>query len=157
VQIQQKELLSLCDVSDTDNSQATFLVQEVVQRFGDARIRVQGSSMLPSIRPGDEVELQPIPFHGIEAGEVIAYRRADRLFIHRVIGKDPLNNPITRGDTLRQAEAPVLESELLGSVRAIFRAGEKIDLRRSIATRAASALFRRSQLCATLFVKFASL
>jgi signal peptidase I len=149
--------LSRCEVAAAENSPACLL-QEVVQRFGSARIRVQGSSMLPSIRPGDEIEVQPIPFHEIETGDVIAYRRGDRLFAHRVIGKDPGNNNlITRGDSLPQADAPVLESELLGSVAAVFRNGERIDLNRSLVALAAGELFRRSGTCAALFVKFASL
>ena len=148
--------MSRCEVTAAENSPACLL-QEVVQRFGSARIRVQGSSMLPSIRPGDEIEVQPIPFHEIETGDVIAYRRGDRLFAHRVIGKDPGNNPITRGDSLPQADAPVLESELLGSVTAVFREGRRVSLKRSPTTRAAGELFRRSGTCAALFVKFASL
>src|SRR6266705_555289 len=87
------------------------LVADVLGHFGSARLCVQGSSMLPSLRPGDEIQLQSIPLSELKRGDIVAYRRDDRLFVHRVIGIAPL---MTRGDTLSQADAPVSESELLG-------------------------------------------
>ena len=132
------------------------LTADVLRGFGSARIRVQGSSMLPSLRPGDEVDLQSTPFDEIAPGNIIAYRRENRLFVHRVIGRN-LQQLITRGDTLPQADAPVTESEFLGVVTSVFRKGEKVDQRNSFPQRAAAALFRRSRLCAALFVKFGAL
>ena len=148
--------MSRCEVAAAENSPAC-LVQEVVQRFGSTRIRVQGSSMLPSIRPGDEIEVQPIHFHEIETGEVIAYRRGDRLFAHRVIETDSAGRLLTRGDAMPQADAPISKSEFLGIVTRLNRGGKVVGLRRSIADRTAAAIFRRSQLCAALFVRFTGL
>ena len=135
----------------------TELVAEIVLRFGSARFRVQGSSMLPSIRPGDEIEIRAARFDNIDPGGVIAYLRTDRLFVHRVMKRDTQQLLVTHGDTLPQADAPISESEFLGSVAAVFRNGKTIELRQSLAQRTGAALFRRSQICAALFVKFASL
>jgi hypothetical protein len=135
----------------------TKLIADALRNFGSVRIRVQGSSMLPSIRPGDEIEIRAARFDDLDAGGVIAYLRAGRLFVHRLVERDTQQLLVTRGDTLPQADAPVSESELLGSVAAVFRNGKKIKLRPSLAHRTGAALFRRSQLCAALFVKFASL
>ncbi len=108
--------------------------------------------MLPSLRPGDEIQLQSIPLSELKRGDIVAYRRDDRLFVHRAIGATPLT---TRGDALTQADAPVLQSELVGVVVAVFRNGEQVEHRRSLASRTAAAIFQRSRLCAALFVKLA--
>jgi signal peptidase I len=131
------------------------LVEDVLRRFGSARLCVQGSSMLPSLRPGDEIQVQSIPLSEIKMGDVVAYRRDERLFVHRVIGTDALGRLVTRGDTLPQADAPVSESELLGSIVAVSRDGERVEHRRSLAGRTAAAIFQRSRFCAALFVKLA--
>src|ERR1043165_544448 len=91
------------------------LSADLIGRFGSARIGVQGSSMLPNIRPGDEVEVQSTPLLKIKQRDIVAYRRDDRLFVHRVIGTPPAGL-ITQGDALPQADPPVAESELLGVV-----------------------------------------
>lgn len=137
--------------------QRTELAAEVVARFGSASIRVQGRSMLPSIRPGDEVELRPGSSHEIEIGDVVAYRRDGRLFVHRVVGKNPEGELVTRGDTLPQPDAPVSESELLGVVSAVRRDEKGVSFQNTFARRATASLFRSSQLCAALFLKIVNL
>lgn len=135
--------------------QRTELTAEVVARFGSARLRVQGSSMLPSIRPGDELDLRGASSHEIKIGDVVAYRRDGRLFVHRVVERNR-QELVTRGDTLPQADAPVSASDLLGVVSAVRRDGRDVTLQNSLARRATASLFRSSQLCAALFLKLAS-
>jgi signal peptidase I len=135
----------------------TELTAEVLLRFGSARIRVQGSSMLPTLRPGDEVELLAVPFHEAEIGDIVAYRHDERLFVHRVVEKNSQKGFLTRGDALRHVDAPVSESEFLGLVVGVIRNGEKVEQRDSVAYRAMASVFRRSRLCAALYVKFVSL
>ena len=135
----------------------TELAAEVLHGFGTARIRVQGTSMLPSLRPGDEIELQCVSSRQIEISDVVAYRRDGRLFVHRVVEKNSLQELVTRGDTLPQPDAPVCESELLGLVSAVRRDGENVTFHSSFAQRATAALFRRSQLCAAVFLKVVTL
>ena len=137
------------------SAEALELTRELLSNFGCARIRVQGSSMLPSLQPGDEIRLQSIPLSEIKIGDVVAYRRDERLFVHRAIGADSTGQILTRGDTLPQADAPVSESELLGVVVAVFRGDERVEHRRSLAGRTAAAIFQRSRFCAALFVKLA--
>jgi len=132
------------------------LVCDSVRQHGSVRIRVQGSSMLPSLRPGDEVNLQSIPLSTIKIGDIIAYQRDGRLFVHRVIANDPAGQLLTRGDTLLQADAPVSGDELLGVIEAAFRDGKKIDYRATAAGRVAATIFRRVPLCAAVFVKLTS-
>src|SRR5882724_205333 len=136
---------------------AVELADDILRQHGSARIRVQGTSMLPSLRPGDEIEVQSASAHEIQIGDVIAYRRAGRLFVHRVIKKNSPRELVTRGDTLPQPDAPVSESEVLGLVSAVQRDGKSVDFHNSFAQRSAAALFRCSQLCAAVFLKVVTL
>ena len=149
--LEQEKFLTIVTASIAKKIELTA---ETLRYSGSARVCVQGSSMLPSIRPGDEIELHSTSMEKIKTGDVVAYRRGERLFVHRVAGVDPL---ITRGDTLPQADAPVSESEFLGRVATVTRNGKRIELRHSLADRTAAALFRHSQPCAALFLKLASL
>src|SRR5205823_1445290 len=141
----------------TEDAFKVNLAADVLHQFGSARICVQGSSMLPSIRPGDQIELHSTPLSEIKQGDIVAHRRDDRLFVHRVIGKDAAGQLLTRGDTLPQADASVSESELLGSVTGVFRGEKRVDHRATPAQRFAAKIFRRSRFCAALFIKFATL
>ena len=134
----------------------TELAAEILTRFGSIRIRVQGSSMLPSIRPGDEIELRQASSHEIEIGDVVAYRRDDRIFVHRVIEKN-CQELVTRGDTLPQPDAPVSKSELLGVASVVRRGSRDVSLENTLARRATASLFRSSQLCASFFLKIVTL
>src|SRR6266403_296822 len=148
---QQEALLSLMLSAATQNELLRLeLAAEVLELAGCSRIRVQGTSMLPSLRPGDEIELQSASAHEIQIGDVIAYRRAGRLFVHRVIKKNSPRELVTRGDTLPQPDAPVSELEVLGLVSAVQRDGKSVNFHNSFAQRSAAALFRCSQLSAAV-------
>ena len=153
---QQEALLNVMLFVDPHNITKIELAAEVLDRFGSGRLQVQGSSMLPSLRPGDEVELRS-PSQQIEVGDVVAYRRADRLFVHRVVERNCRGELVTRGDTLPQADAPVSESELLGVVSSVRRRGKSVSFQNTFARRATASLFRSSQLCAALFLKIVNL
>jgi signal peptidase I len=142
--------MTACTVRQTE------LVAEIVDRFGSARIRVQGSSMLPTLRPGDEVELRSTPAVEIKCGDIVAFGQGERLFVHRVIGRDR-DGLLTQGDALRHTDAPVSSDQLLGVVFSVLRKGEQVRLQPSFAGRASAALFSRSRMCAALFVKLAAL
>lgn len=92
------------------------LFLEVLRSFGSARLRVTGTSMLPSIWPGDILEVGLFPLSSFESlhqqdgsissfpgrgragerlaeardsiqpGELVLYERSGRFFAHRVVG-----------------------------------------------------------------------
>jgi signal peptidase I len=101
---------------------ACSLAGEVVRRFGKVRLRVFGTSMLPSILPGDLISVQRAGLSGISSGEIVLYSREGRLFAHRVVGRAGSREDsqlITRGDRLSHNDPPVSSSELLGRVTSI--------------------------------------
>jgi signal peptidase I len=109
--------------------EACGLAGEVVRSFGEVRLRVFGTSMVPAILPGDLVTIHRASLQEISLGEVVLYLREGRLFVHRVVdlkvaahASEP-DEPflITRGDRLRHLDAPVSAIELLGRVVSIER------------------------------------
>jgi signal peptidase I len=107
---------------------ACDLAGDVVRTFGDVRLRVYGTSMVPSILPGDVISVRHAGPFEISPGEIVLYSREGRLFAHRVVAHagshgDP--RLITRGDRLSHNDPPVSSSELLGRVTSIQRGGER--------------------------------
>jgi signal peptidase I len=103
---------------------ACDLAEEIVRSFGELRLRVFGTSMVPSILPGDLVSILRVGISEVSIGEIVLYSRARRLFVHRVVcctngPEQPLL--ITRGDHLDHDDAPVSSAELLGRVTSIQR------------------------------------
>jgi hypothetical protein len=86
-----------------------------------------GQSMLPTLWPGDLLTVCAVQFDEVAAGDVVLFTREDRFFIHRVLRKRDSaggsTGPIlvTRGDSMRAADAPVSPEELLGKVVSVSR------------------------------------
>jgi signal peptidase I len=115
---------------------ASGLAEEVVLTFGELRLRVFGTSMVPSILPGDFVSIHRAGLNEISPGEIVLFRQLDRLFVHRVVDRKVMaaaagaEGPclITRGDRLRHNDLPVTSSELLGRVISIQRGDRKVEM-----------------------------
>jgi signal peptidase I len=118
-------------MNQSQNVAATLacdLAAEIVRTFGEVRLRVFGTSMVPSILPGDLVSIQRAGISEISSGEIVLYSREGRLFVHRVVACT--NSPgqpllITRGDRLDHNDLPVYSAELLGRVTSIQRSDER--------------------------------
>src|SRR3979411_594406 len=110
---------------DGSTKLACVLADEVVRRFGTICLRVFGTSMVPSVLPGDLISVQRASVSEISPGEIVLYMREGRLFAHRVVGytggyqRHDDSYLITRGDRLSHNDPPVSSSELLGRVTSI--------------------------------------
>jgi signal peptidase I len=108
-----------------ENARTTLacgLAGDVVRRFGGVRLRVFGTSMVPSILPGDLISVQRADLSEISPGEIVLYSRDERLFAHRVVARAGGHHDsrlITRGDRLSYTDPPVSSLELLGRVTSI--------------------------------------
>ncbi len=133
------------------------LAGEVVSTFGEVRLRVLGTSMVPSIHPGDLISVQRASLSEISAGEIALYLREGRLFAHRVVaraGSDEESRVIMRGDRLSQNDPPVCASEFLGRVHRIERDGRLLQpaTRLSIWERTIVLLLRSSDRATSLYL-----
>lgn len=95
------------------------LAAEVLRSAGTLRLAVRGYSMLPTLWPGDVLAIEGESIDRVQVGDVVLYARADRFYIHRILRKDAKgtgNRLITRGDSMLEADDPVLPEEFLGKV-----------------------------------------
>ena len=124
------------------------LFADVLSLGGSAEIRVTGSSMLPSVFPGDVLTVQRSGFSQVGVGDLVLFLRNGRIFAHRIITsyRGGVRKLITRGDALRKRDAPVGANELLGRVVSIRRRDSEISPRWTLSKRGTSILFQRSEL-----------
>jgi signal peptidase I len=109
---------------------ACGLARDVVRNFGEVRLRALGTSMVPSILPGDLISIQCASMSQISPGEVVLFEREGRLFAHRVMGSaggPDTPHLITRGDRLCYNDPPVFAAELLGRVTSIERGSRQMQ------------------------------
>jgi signal peptidase I len=95
------------------------LLTAVVRVFGRVRLRVFGTSMVPSILPGDLIYVCSAAVTEIARGEIVLYSREGRLFVHRVVACITTSKQaflVTRGDRLCNDDFPISSNELLGRV-----------------------------------------
>ena len=131
------------------------LAAEVLCRFGEVRLRVTGSSMLPSIQPGDVLTIHRCVMSSVEAGAIVLFTRDGRLFAHRVVARRN-THLVTRGDALDWPDPPVRQDQLLGRVVTLTRNGRRRQPPSlTIGRRIAAAVVRRSARARWLLVAVA--
>jgi signal peptidase I len=124
-----------CSPADAANSAVKCdLSIEVLRAFGELRFVEAGWSMLPTVRPGDTLVFERMDqdHDQVRVGDIVLVRRDARLCTHRVISKTKASGTaycITQGDAVPVADRPVLESELLGRVSYLMRAGKPVPMR----------------------------
>jgi hypothetical protein len=96
------------------------LAAEVLTSGCAVRLQALGTSMLPSIWPGDVLSIEPKSGEEILPGDIVLVARDGRFFVHRLIKKSS-SAWITRGDSLPQDDAPVPQFQVLGKVCLIHR------------------------------------
>jgi signal peptidase I len=123
------------------------LAADVIREFGELRLKVTGTSMMPSVRPGDILTIRRSSAAELLPGRIVLCYRHQSLLAHRLVGKlgDYL---FTRGDSLQFNDSPFHEDELLGEVVAIVRNGRTIAPKQTWWHRVASGLARDSELFA---------
>jgi hypothetical protein len=107
------------------------LAAEVLHRFGEVRFIAHGSSMIPSIYPGDLITVRSDSAAAARRGYFVFFLLGGRPFVHRVMRKWPERNRVvfaTRGDALPKEDPSVDASQLLGRVTAIQRRGKSVAI-----------------------------
>lgn len=128
------------------------LAAEVLTSFGHARLPVTGSSMFPSLQPGDLLDVRR-PTGPIQTGDVVVFQSHDRLVVHRVIGQTG-DKLVTRGDRLRYPDAPIPAAEILGCVAAIERRSRCLSPRLTASQRIVSSVLRYTEFGTRVAVYF---
>lgn len=110
--------------TDTYETHKIKLGKEILRSGASIRLRVMGTSMLPSVWPGDIINVEGSSVVAVVCGDIVLYEADDSFFVHRVVGKAGDKNEvqwITRGDSMPQADPAIPESHVLGRVSSICR------------------------------------
>jgi Peptidase S24-like len=109
------------------------LAAEVLRRFGEVRFVARGSSMIPSIFPGDFLTVRSQVIEDTRHGQIVLCLREGRFWAHRVMRKWREGSRFvfaTRGDALSHEDPSLDESQVLGRVTSIVRYGKPVDFAR---------------------------
>jgi len=107
------------ELIDDSHQQKLQLIILVLESGRSIRLTALGSSMLPSIWPGDVLLIESARSQQFEPGDVVVIRESSGLLIHRLICKNGCW--ITRGDAMPQDDPPVRPGDVLGKVTKICR------------------------------------
>jgi signal peptidase I len=106
--------------------------RHLLSRSLPVELRMSGSSMRPAIEDGDIITVEPITEVPIKQGDIVLYHsRFDTAVIHRVVRVERSSSEravVTRGDAASHNDGPVPIHRVLGRVKLIERAGERINL-----------------------------
>lgn len=93
----------------------------------EVRLRVDGTSMSPLLKPGDQVVLQRATPQQLQKGDLVVVRRQHDMVTHRLVHQNA-GQWLTKGDNSRYPDLPALENQVLGKVIAIEKNKKTIDL-----------------------------
>lgn len=138
------------------NPKQSLLVQALTEH-GSCRFLVSGSSMLPTLWPGDLVLIQRRPLQQLVVGDVVLHQSDGRFFLHRLESCQTHDDRVyfvTRGDAMPQRDPPFSSAHLLGVLAGVQRDGDwlSLPLRMPATARVLAALVRRSSQFSRLFL-----
>jgi signal peptidase I len=128
------------------------LTAEVIRQFGEVRLKVTGTSMLPSLWPGDEITVRRQSAAGLPVGEVVLCYRNQAFVAHRLVAKGD-GVVVTRGDSLSYQDPAFRDAEVLGVVVSIVRRGQPVALSPAWWHRVTSRVVQRSELCTQILLR----
>jgi signal peptidase I len=98
---------------DSYSTVALDLLGQGLHSGNAIRLVVNGSSMLPLLRPGDAVWLEAIDPAALQPGDLVTIRQQNILLTHRLIVVGP-SSWQTKGDNNRLADPPLGAEAILG-------------------------------------------
>ena len=107
---------------ETWNAELTALALEALQHSGRLRLQLRGASMLPTLWPGDEVEIASCSPDEVKRGDVVLAFRDARFVLHRVI-RSSETKVSTRGDAMARCDSENGADAIVGKVVRVTRGG----------------------------------
>ncbi|MBZ5657187.1 MAG: S24/S26 family peptidase [Acidobacteriia bacterium] len=105
------------------NAKRSALAADALRRGGRLRLRVRGESMLPSVWPGDMVEIADCHLEDVHPGEIVLALREDRLFLHRFLARRGDEGFLLRGDSMAAPDPMFPLSAFQGRLVHLLRTG----------------------------------
>ena len=116
------------DIPDPEVQDLLFL--DLLRQQGRCCLRVSGTSMLPTLWPGDFVRVKSPSSPSV--GEIVLCRRGGRFFLHRLVAvaDQPGGEFVARGDSMPQADAPGAVDEIVGVLDGVGRGANWVGVPR---------------------------
>jgi len=138
------------------------LAAEVLERFSQLRFVAYGTSMMPSIYPGDCLTVTSFGSTPPSGGDIVLCHHGSEFRVHRVArikNEGPAALYVLRGDALGQDDPPVPRCELLGRVTSVLRRGKswKLENVTPLPVRLLRSIVRRSSLTSALLLTWHAL
>ena len=103
------------------------------------RIVASGYSMIPTVWPGELIEIQPVVIENVKIGDIIAFQRIQHMVVHRVVMIQNLNDETfitTMGDSNLKVDEVINNANFIGKVKVknntLVHRGQPILIKRSI-------------------------
>src|SRR5277367_622282 len=96
------------------SAERSALAADALRQSGRLRLRVRGESMLPTLWPGDVVEIASCSIEEVRSPEIVLAARDGRFFLHRLIAPCTPDGFRLRGDSMPACDPQYPPEALLG-------------------------------------------
>ncbi len=106
-------------------------IADALKRRGRISMYVQGTGMLPLVRPGDVALIRRDKLENMRSGDVVLFQRGNHLLAKRIGEEDELSadRDVTMdGEDYENSTNPADEQECLGQIVRLHRKAEEIDM-----------------------------
>ena len=114
-------------------AERSALAADSLRASGRLRLQVRGESMLPTLWPGDVVEIANRALKDVQAGEIVLAFRDGRFFLHRLLARTEAGGFLLYGDSMPGPDPEFSGEALLG--RLVGRAGRGQDQAKALPVR----------------------
>ena len=114
--------------SQSDSPDRALLAADALRLSGHLRLQVRGASMLPTLWPGDLVEIASCSLADVCPGEIVLTLRDGRFFLHRFITRSGTESFVARGDAMPNSDPPFPAVAFLGRVTRGKRSGRAVSI-----------------------------
>ena len=114
-------------MSETNHNITTQVAKKLISGQRDVQIEVRGWSMLPYLRPGDQIVLSFCAPGDLREGDIVTYEsHLGKWVTHRFLRHMPNGALLCKGDAVRKKDPPVRPEEYVGKVVAYQRKGRMV-------------------------------
>lgn len=90
-------------------------LRDLLLASGKVRLRIASRSMIPTLRPGDEIAVEPAPIEALRPGDLILFQGGRELVCHRLVAVSG-GALLTRGDAGSSGGERIAPHHVLGKV-----------------------------------------
>ncbi len=129
--------------SDTVGVGDLLELSDLLLKWGKVRLRIASRSMVPTLRPGDEIGVDPVSVEALRTGDVILFELKGQLICHRLVEMPECPSALlTRGDAASSGGLWIGRDQVLGKVVSLRRRSLWVGIRETLHSALAPSLYR---------------